>query len=59
MEKYAQSGLHSKILNLENVVIGGYTVIIHNVAICDNNKPVNPLDRRVMMWTMPGGVEHF
>lgn len=52
---YSQVGHHSSLRCVNNITIGSYTAIADNVIVCDNNNhPVNPLDRHIMLQTPSG-----
>lgn len=56
--KYAQIGPGSVVGAVNRVEIGDYTVIARNVSIVDNNNhPVHPQDRHIMMQTQSGSKE--
>ena len=55
---YCSIGRNSTIRSVESVFIGELTMISTGVVICDNNNhPVNPYDREIIMKTPPMSVE--
>ena len=55
---YCSIGRNSTIRSVESVFIGELTAISTGVVICDNNNhPVNPYDREIIMKTPPMSVE--
>ena len=55
---YCSIGRNSTVRSVESVFIGELTAISTGVVICDNNNhPVNPYDREIIMKTPPMSVE--
>ena len=55
---YCSIGRNSTVRSVESVFIGELTAISTWVVICDNNNhPVNPYDREIIMKTPPMSVE--